>query len=547
MDAIINYDIGKNLKDAIESYHKFTSNIKSGESCQYDENELIEVIKRRLGNFIKITKTYILEYPYIEKEWRELYGIHYSKTTYCGTTFSFRIHLISKDINNINEVDNNSYLGYVTLRPLLLPPQHIISKIILKPNKDFYEIKKGEQLYMITGRYDIHLGNNHLQIEASPFFSQDGVVTRCAHADIYMIAELMHIKYKINAPTIEKIISKTPSSMYGRKIPSIKGLSIQEMVTSSLDNGYAVKVIVFNEDNIKNALKYIDTYIESGIPCIIAFSNHVVVVYGHTIKDGVVNSYIIFDDSGSHIKETFEKGETYSAKIEKDVLEKKLTEEVIEKGEPVFLFSIEFDKVYYPVEKINDLVLRNLCLFNWDKILGEDRKKFVDYLINTLGMDWVKDAEKEIKKDPHGKFINIKKNENFIDLQLYKKEEKAILKTSDGKTYEYILKKDGDSFKIYKNLKYRILLVDSRIIKEKLYEYNVDINSVFLPHYVWYLEFYVGKRGVKENLVSSLIVDASSHQTKGYVIKDNLKPKEVISLLTHIKTNLKSKTELCQL
>ncbi|PKP58109.1 MAG: hypothetical protein CVT88_07880 [Candidatus Altiarchaeales archaeon HGW-Altiarchaeales-1] len=521
---VINYEIGKNLKDVILSYNKHISDL---EKNSHDGNELVERIKGRLGKFTEITKTYILEYPYVEKEWRELYALHYSKTVYFSTPFAFRIHLISEDINNINEIDSGSYQGYFTLRPLLLPSQCVISKIVLKPNKDFYEIKEGEELYMVTGEYNIHIGNKHLKIETFPFFSQDGAVTRCAHADLYMISELMHIKHNMNPPTIEKIISRAPPSMYGRKIPSVKELTIQDMAISLLENGYFVRVI--GNGDIKNVLKYIDTYIESGIPCIIAFKNHVIVVCGHTLKNGVVDNYIIFDDSGYHIKETFGKGEKYSVKIEKEKLGKKLREE----DKSVFLFSIEFERVYFPGESINKMVSDNLYLFNWADIPGNNSKRFIDYLIKNLKIDWVGNAE--IKKSNDGKTITVIKDENSLELKLDEKEYEVILKTSSGKTNKYIVKKENDEINIYKNLKYhRILLVDSRYMKEKLYEAGVDINSVFLPHYVWYIEFYGEQRGDIENLAGSVIVDASSHPVKGRIIKNNLKPNKVVSILTRI-------------
>jgi len=46
--------------------------------------------------------------------------------------------LLNKSIESIDDLDADSYLGYITLRPL---PTNFISNIVMKPNKNFYDLK----------------------------------------------------------------------------------------------------------------------------------------------------------------------------------------------------------------------------------------------------------------------------------------------------------------------------------------------------------------------------------------------------------------------
>ena len=128
-------------------------------------------IEDRFEGFLEEkVKTFIIEYPYIEKEWRELYSLHYCKTNYDynkTNPFAFRIHLIEDEIADIKElhVDKNnrskSYIGYITLRPL---STNVISKIVIKPRKFYEKLKNGKDLFMITAKYTVNIRDKKIWI-----------------------------------------------------------------------------------------------------------------------------------------------------------------------------------------------------------------------------------------------------------------------------------------------------------------------------------------------------------------------------------------------
>ncbi len=103
-------------------------------------------------------------------------------------------------------------------------------------------------------------------------------------------------------------------------------------------------------------------------------------------------------------------------------------------------------------EKILRVIINKLYLFiwNWNDVHGTDNERLVFHLINDLKKDWVKDAN--IEKIDSGKTIKVTKDNNSLELKLNEKEDKVILTTNTGETYEYFAKKENDNLNIYDKL-----------------------------------------------------------------------------------------------
>ena len=165
-------------------------------------------MENKFGNvLVEKVKTFIIEYPYVEKEWRDLYSLHYCKTNYKKTKpFTYRVHLLSDEIDDVKNIIVNSethisesYMGYITLRPL---PVAIISKIVIDPRKYFSNLEEDEELFMITAKYVVNIKEKEIKFRAFPLFCQDSVVTVCIHATGLMLSDLMHRRYGNNKLSI---------------------------------------------------------------------------------------------------------------------------------------------------------------------------------------------------------------------------------------------------------------------------------------------------------------------------------------------------------
>ncbi len=323
---------------------------------------IVSELRKKFGKFLEEVKTFIIEYPYVEREWRELYSLHYCKTNYDKTTpFVYRIHFFDKNIENLEDVqdDDLSYLGYVTIRPL---PINFISKIVLKQYRKFYNLTESQHLYMITVEYEVHIGSKSIKFKAFPLFSQDSVISACAHADAMMIAEIMYKRHKMSKISIEKFISKIPYSDKGREIPS-NGLDIEHLASALTENGCFVRTYASKDEGNDNLLEILGAHIESGLPCILGFKDHVVVIAGHIIsidENGESKfGYVVFDDSGYHTKNTFydiqnAPEKKYASPLFSIIVPKeKLLQKLISWN--VVLICPIFERFYFPFESAENL------------------------------------------------------------------------------------------------------------------------------------------------------------------------------------------------
>ncbi|PKP58652.1 MAG: hypothetical protein CVT89_02490 [Candidatus Altiarchaeales archaeon HGW-Altiarchaeales-2] len=425
-DGVLFPDKGRNRKLYLSFLHTESEVIKAFEDVfPYKESSVMNEIKRRISpSFFENIRTFILEYPYTEKEWREIYNLHYGKTMYENTSpFVFRLHLLTGKINTLDDISQDSYLGYVTIRPL---PINFISKIVLKPKKELYNVGPDEQIYMILIDQKIHLGHKEIEISTFPFFAQDSMVTVCAHADILMIANIMHKKYGWEEITVEKLVLGLPP-IYpsGRGLPSYDGLTPDQIGSFLQTKQWYSRIKGFRKtDNAKEAentvleiLKYIDSRIESAIPCILSFQHHVSIICGHTMKDDVKNGYIVFDDSGYHINEYLKKTEDdknknlwFATKISLERLKERLKEKIM--GESILLLYPEFEREYFPLSSVLRCVLQ--------------------------------------------------------------------IQEHISRTYK-IQKEEID---------HRILIIDSKKLKKELWNKGIhEFDELSIPHYVWYIEF----------------------------------------------------------
>ncbi len=361
---------------------------------------IVSELRKRFGKFLEEVTTFIIEYPYVEREWRELYSLHYCKTNYAQTTpFVYRIHFFDENIENLEDVWDNdsSYLGYVTIRPL---PASFISKIVLKQYRKFYNLTESQHLYMITAEYEVHIGSKSIKFETFPLFSQDSVISACAHADAIMVAEIMHKRHKMSKISIEKFISKIPYSDKGREIPS-NGLDIEHLASALTENGCFVRTYASKDEGKDKLLEILEAHIESGLPCILGFDNHVVVIAGHTIiidENGESKfGYVLFDDSGYHTKNTFYNirnatEKKYASPLFSIVVPKeKLLQKLISWN--VVLICPIFERFYFPFESAENLakevVNSAMSAKNQNvvarKILTDSRNlhKFLEYELET--------------------------------------------------------------------------------------------------------------------------------------------------------------------
>lgn len=95
--------------------------------------------------------------------------------------------------------------------------------------------------------------------------------------------------------------------------------------------------------------------------------------------------------------------------------------------------------------------LKEMCLFNWDKISEKEEGSLIRFLKYFHNLEWVEDAK--ISKSDDGKTILISKDENLVEIVIDEREDNAILKISDDIIHNLKVKKENGKINIYKREK----------------------------------------------------------------------------------------------
>ncbi|MGB7531950.1 MAG: AAA family ATPase, partial [Halobacteriota archaeon] len=128
--------------------------------------------------------------------------------------------------------------------------------------------------------------------------------------------------------------------------------------------------------------------------------------------------------------------------------------------------ELEFWRSYIPSKLGNELLASNewkikdggkeyrikgfiydMYLFSWDNVPGNHSEKLLRFLRKNCDIGWAENAE--IRKFDDGKTIHIFKDKNSAELMI-ETEEKAILKISDGRTYDLKVKEKDGKLYIYR-------------------------------------------------------------------------------------------------
>lgn len=238
-------------------------------------------------------------------------------------------------------------MGYIVSRPV---PVNRILKAVLKPTKEAFEIGKDQDFFMPLVKFETHIGSEEFSLEAFPFYSQDSMVTVCAHASMFMDCLYLSKRGWGSRPSLRDFVNLTPT-LFGRNMPS-EALTPAQMLSILSSMGYNVRLSSFNpkekKEEINDCLVEIDAYVESALPPLLMYGDHVILVVGHSLKDGK-KEYIVFDDSSYHLHKLM-KSSLFACKVPSEVLKQEL-----EKQDWVFIANFEFERQYFPLKSVKIL------------------------------------------------------------------------------------------------------------------------------------------------------------------------------------------------
>lgn len=224
----------------------------------------------------------VIEFPYVDKVYRDSYYNYYSSKHYSYPRDCIRVSLFESAVKEADFLNpkkhlslNKKYLGFFILRPTT---NALFGRSLINPkafeNSD-YKICLCKASNLVYGA--------KLEGEGFPHSSQDGETIKCAETTIWAIMEYFGNRYAEHKPTLPSKIHKSIESYtYQRQLPSI-GLSMEEISYALKEFGFGTRIYSFTYYG-KNLYKIIDCYVESGIPVILGLdtgnTGHVVIAMG---------------------------------------------------------------------------------------------------------------------------------------------------------------------------------------------------------------------------------------------------------------------------
>lgn len=239
----------------------------------------------RLKSSLDIVSSVVLERHYIDRDYRDTFSQYHSKRFITPDSRCLRLHFFDKPLKRSDLVDSEvlqpSYLGYSVIRPTR---PNCIGRTLIKSG-----CSSTTQGTICECEESVSLQGTELTINGFPFISQDADVTVCAQASLWMLARYYSDRYHIYPETYPvQIGNLTRDYSVGRLFPS-SGLYVWQLAEAlrrlnfapllySRDQYAQIPQQSCHPDNFEHLLY---TYIESGIPVLAAFDNHVVVLFGH--------------------------------------------------------------------------------------------------------------------------------------------------------------------------------------------------------------------------------------------------------------------------
>jgi len=235
---------------------------------------------------------YILEYPYVDRHYRDTFYLYYSAKHEEFYRNCVRVHLFKdfsivkpEELVELTESDKEKYLGFFIVRPLSRFP---LGRSMISP-----AAFKNKNILCCIMKSRVSLLGHRMEVYAFPHLAQDTETHTCAESSLWSFLEYLGNRYRQYLPLLpsEIVHELFPISSH-RSLPS-KGLNIYE-VSKFLHNNKCDCVIdraSYVDEHNKIKINYfrlflLKIYIESGIPVYVFLDDnkglgHAVLIIGH--------------------------------------------------------------------------------------------------------------------------------------------------------------------------------------------------------------------------------------------------------------------------
>lgn len=214
---------------------------------------------------------FLIEFPYIDKVYRDSFYSYYSSKLYpykrdCIRVSIFNFEFDEQDFRSIKGKQKlqKGFLGFFVIRPLTPKSwgRSAISPKALKSNG----------FVICRAKMDAAVNGVKMQVSAFPHSSQDRETITCAETTLWAIMEYFGSRYVEYHPILPSKIHKVLSGKKTeRQIPSL-GLFPTDISFALKEFGFGSRI--YSEEQFRDDFKSIlAIYIESGIPVVVLIEN----------------------------------------------------------------------------------------------------------------------------------------------------------------------------------------------------------------------------------------------------------------------------------
>jgi hypothetical protein len=243
-------------------------------------------------------QTAVAEYRYLDPDYRNEHSRFYSSTFRRYPSVAHRIHFFSDpppeeldDARIAARFDRDSYLGYSVLRPVAGGP--VGRTMLTIPGELAGQVS-------CAAEDKVNLFGWPFQVTAAPLMAQDAQLSRCAHATVWVVAYLHHLKYGAPRRLPGEIADAVPVEVgMNRPTPSV-GLAVNQLLEASRRMG--LPCLAYRLDGKlppdETLYSLACRYLNSGLPVIVAAGSHAFVLVGYQAykKDGQTRFRFIRQD-----------------------------------------------------------------------------------------------------------------------------------------------------------------------------------------------------------------------------------------------------------
>lgn len=212
-----------------------------------EQNDVVDNIIRHLNELG--VKSYVLEAPYIDRDYSADYLEFYARTFRTHTKHCKRVHFFSDDISplldspltteklqDFSQTASDSYCGFCVIRPL--PTAPIGRTVLLSRVRDSLNV---EATITCRAGFDANLFGVDLCVTGTPFIQQDARVGACAQVAIRVGMRHMHARYGhawVSGADITRFATPTTSTEAASLPPGSDFLTSERMIRGISEAGY---------------------------------------------------------------------------------------------------------------------------------------------------------------------------------------------------------------------------------------------------------------------------------------------------------------------